>query len=66
MLDDIPEDTKGESYTPAAHHLFDICRRYNQSVLDRHIYFSPFCSTTTTSFKEGTPRHPSMIILPVK
>ena len=24
MLDNIPEDTKGESATPAAHHLFDI------------------------------------------
>ena len=24
MLDDIPEDMKGESATPAAHHLFDI------------------------------------------
>ena len=25
-LDDIPEDTKGESATPAAHHLFDIAK----------------------------------------
>ena len=24
MLDDIPEDMKGESATPAAHHIFDI------------------------------------------
>ena len=24
ILDDIPEDIKGESATPAAHHLFDI------------------------------------------
>ena len=24
MLDNIPEDTKGESATPTAHHLFDI------------------------------------------
>ena len=24
MLDDIPEDTKGESATSAAHHLFEI------------------------------------------
>ena len=24
MLDNIPEDMKGESATPAAHHLFDI------------------------------------------
>ena len=65
MIDNIPEYMRGGSATPAAHHLFFIVEdaiKLSQANADK---FSPYCSATTISFEDRTPRHPDSNILHV-
>ena len=65
MIDDIPEDMKGKSSTPAAHQLFYIVEDANKLYQAGADLFPPFCSITTIYFEEGTSIHPASSILPV-
>ena len=65
MLDDIIENMKVESSTPASHYLFNIVEDTTKlKYTNTDIFF--LNSTTTISFKEGTSRNPYIIILPVQ
>ena len=66
ILDNIPEDMKGVSATPAAYHLFYIAEDATKPSQAGADLFHHFVSQLLYLFKEGTSIHPDSSILPVK
>ena len=65
MIDDIPEDMKGQSSTPATHQLFYIIEDSTKLYQADADLFPPFCSTTTIYFEEGKSIQPASSIFTV-
>ena len=57
MIDDLPEEMRGESVTPATHHLFDILEYVTKLSWTNADLFSSFCGADIVPVKLSTPIH---------